>query len=276
MTCDIRMQCFMYVVAIVNETSFQPAIVLKKKYLPRHLSTQKSVLHNANLIHSSAKSQRDILRRSASLDLAATRRRPVRPRDSRARRLRALDLQLLPGKGITKDTAQVVPDLGAVEAVGEVGLGRAAVEAVAGAGDLERLAARLGVLDEGLGVGAALGLEVDGVGDGGADGPERHFGVAVVDDAGAADGGDEGGGDGQHGEEGVELHGGDSGCLVGGKWIVDVGCGEETVVDVVSSDSDASSDGGLVLLYPIPATLSIRRSMNTRNLTSSRSLVIWY
>lgn len=142
--------------------------------------------------HLSAEGEGNILARRAHLDLAARRRHTRGPDDGRASRLRTRDHNLLAGERIPKDVAQVVPDVVAVQAVGEDGLGRARVEAVGGDRHLERLAARHGVLDEGLRVGAVLG-NLEGALDRRADGPDVHVTGALVGDFGEADGGGQGG-----------------------------------------------------------------------------------
>src|SRR5687768_12830580 len=76
-----------------------------------------------------AKREDDILIGSAHLDLAACRRHARRPDDRRAGILSARDNKLLADKGVAKDVAEVVPDVGAVEVVGKDGLGRARVQA---------------------------------------------------------------------------------------------------------------------------------------------------
>ena len=149
----------------------------------------------------SAKRKSDILSRSASLDLAAAGVGARGPGDGRAAGLGARHDQLLAAEGIAKDGAEVVPDGGAVEAVGVVELGSTSVETVGRLGDLDGLAARGGVLDEGLRVGAAIGSDGVGVAHAAADGPEGHGLGALVDDLGVANGGDEGS-SGREGEDG--------------------------------------------------------------------------
>lgn len=112
-------------------------------------------LHRLNTL--SAKGQGDVLSRGANLDLAASGRDASRPNNSRAAGIGTGLDQLAAGEGITKDIAEVIPDLVAVEGVGKDGLGLAGVEAVLGLGDLEGLATGDGVLDERLRVGAGLG-----------------------------------------------------------------------------------------------------------------------
>ncbi len=121
----------------------------------------------------------------ADVGVAAARRHAIVPLDGGAGAVVAGEAELVAGKGVAKDVAEVVPDVGLDEAVGKVGLGLAGVEAVAVARDLEGAAARLGVDGKGLGVALALAERVP-VGDVLADGPERHLKVALVVDLGEA------------------------------------------------------------------------------------------
>ncbi|KAG7146983.1 hypothetical protein HYQ46_004208 [Verticillium longisporum] len=99
-------------------------------------------------------------------------------------------------QGVTKDAAEIIPDLGAVKGVGEVELGSASVEAVASGRDFDGLAASLGVFDKSLGVGPRLRGQAIRTGDSAADGPDADFIVAVVYDAGLANSRDERSGEG--------------------------------------------------------------------------------
>lgn len=164
---------------------------------------------------SSTKSKRNIPLTLTHPRLAPTGVRALRPDDGRAAEaLASLDGELLAGEGVAEDVGEVVPDAVAVEGVGEVGLRRARVEAVGRERDLERLAARLGVPHEGLGV-AALGRERRRRRDVGAHRPEGRGLRAVVDHAGFADG--QGGGD--EGYEAGEDGGGEHFWLVFGGWV---------------------------------------------------------
>ena len=132
--------------------------------------------------------QGDVLVGSAVLDLAPPGIRPVLPHNLRARLLGAPNDQPMPAKRVAKDAAEIVPDLTRIQAVGVVELGSARVQAVRLDGDFKGDAARDGVAAEGLRVLPARGVERVGFADGGADGPDGGFKVAVVDNAGLADG----------------------------------------------------------------------------------------
>lgn len=120
-------------------------------------------------------SQGNILRRRAGLDLTASWRSAVGPGDRGAGRVGAFLDELLALEGITKNAAEIIPDLGAVKGVGEVELGSASVEAVASGRDFDGLAASLGVFDKRSGVRPRLRGQTIRTGDSAADGPDADF-----------------------------------------------------------------------------------------------------
>lgn len=98
------------------------------------------------------------------------------------------------GERVAKDVAKVVPDLGTVQVVCKVDLRCTGPQPVVGNGNFERLAARVGVSDEGLAIAATVGTETVRTVDIGTDGPQGYGEVALVDDLGRADGAGTGGG----------------------------------------------------------------------------------
>lgn len=169
----------------------------------------------------SAKGQSDVLSGCAHLDLASSRRDTSGPGDSRAGGVSAGLDELAASKGVAEDIAEVIPDLVVIEAVGEDGLGLAGVEAVLGLGDLEGLASRDGVLDEGLRVGSRLGRQGVHAGDVAAHGPEVDGVGAFVHNAGVSDGryGWNHGGDDREDAEDVGEHFDDCVVEVEDSWV---------------------------------------------------------
>jgi hypothetical protein len=129
--------------------------------------------------------------------LTASRRSALRPVDDRARLIGTLLNERMAGKGVAEDAAEVIEDLGTVEAVGEVELRSAGVEAIGVLGDLDGNAAGDGVSVEGLCVRASLGGEGVWTVDLRVDRPESGLKVAFIDDTSLANGSGERGGDGQ-------------------------------------------------------------------------------
>lgn len=113
-------------------------------------------------------------------------------------------------EGIAKHVTEVVPDVGAVKVVGEVGLGGAGPETILGDSHLESAAAGYGVTGEPLAVGAALGGKAPWASDLGTDRPDRDGEIALVDDVGGTDcgdGGERGEGDSREGDERAHVVG---------------------------------------------------------------------
>lgn len=114
--------------------------------------------------------------------MAATRVGTLVPNNRRAVLVRAVNDHLVTGEGVAKDVREIVPDLGAVKAVGKVGLGLVGEETVSLAGDLEGAATGLGVTGELLNVGVVARRNSVGVRDVAANRPEGNLEVAVVAD----------------------------------------------------------------------------------------------